>query len=79
MSRYLIRRIEYQDHEFKPEELMTFAEAAKYLGVPLTTVISNADAGRLTVVIDKKATHQGRRLVLRQEIEIWKKSKASKS
>jgi hypothetical protein len=58
--------------EFKPNEVMTIAEAARQLGVYTQAVSLALDRGDLTVLIDPEAPkRQGRRLVLRSEIEDW--------
>jgi hypothetical protein len=70
---YKIRRITFEDIDVDPDELMTFAEAARELGVGLYTVKTNVEAGRLTMIVDEDKSWQGRRLVLKKEIKRWKK------
>ena len=38
----------------------------------LNTVTNNADASGLTLVIDESRSYQGRRMLLRDEVEAWK-------
>jgi hypothetical protein len=64
--------VEETEVELKPGEVMTIAEAARQLGVYTQAVSLALDRGDLTVLIDPDAPkRQGRRLVLRSEIEAW--------
>jgi hypothetical protein len=54
---------------------MTLSEAARELGLSLQTVRTNAEAGRMTLVIDPDRNYQARRLVLRSEVEALKKER----
>jgi hypothetical protein len=64
--------VEETEVELKPAEVMTIAEAARQLGVYTQAVSLALDRGDLTVLIDLDAPkRQGRRLVLRSEIEAW--------
>jgi hypothetical protein len=64
--------VEETEVELKPAEVMTIAEAARRLGVYTQAVSLALDRGDLTVLIDPDAPQrQGRRLVLRSEIEAW--------
>jgi hypothetical protein len=64
--------VEETEVELKPAEVMTIAEAARQLGVYTQAVSLALDRGDLTVLIDPDAPkRQGRRLVLRSEIEAW--------
>jgi hypothetical protein len=71
--KYKIMRITYEDVDLDPDELMTLTEAAKELGASLRTVKSNAEAGRMTLVLDNSKSYHGRKLVLKKEVEEWKK------
>lgn len=74
MTTYIMQEIWVQETEveFKPDEVMTIAEAARQLGVYTQAVSLALDRGDLTVLIDPEAPkRQGRRLVLRSEIEAW--------
>ena len=69
---YQIRRTVYEEIDLEPEQLVTIAEAARMIGSPLTSVVSNLDAGRLTEVINLSARlRQARRLLLRAEVDSW--------
>lgn len=75
MARYLKREIwiEETEVELGTEEVMTIAQAATYLDVYPQAVSQALDRGDLTVIIDRDAPkRQGRRLVLRAEVESWK-------
>lgn len=74
MTTYIKQEIwvEETEVELKPAEVMTIAEAARQLGVYTQAVSLALDRGDLTVLIDPDAPQrQGRRLVLRSEIEAW--------
>ena len=74
MTTYIRQEIwvEETEVELKPAEVMTIAEAARQLGVYTQAVSLALDRGDLTVLIDPEAPQrQGRRLVLRSEIEAW--------
>jgi hypothetical protein len=74
VTTYIMQEIWVQETEveFKPNEVMTIAEAARQLGVYTQAVSLALDRGDLTVLIDPEAPkRQGRRLVLRSEIEDW--------
>ena len=73
MGSYLIRKIIYEPVDMDKDDLMTFSEAAKVLGLALNTVRTNAEAGRMTLVIDPDRNYQARRLVLRSEVEDLKR------
>lgn len=61
---------ESEDVELEPSELMTIAEAAEELGIAVKTMAGYLDVGRFSVVVDESAPErQGRRLVLRREVE----------
>ena len=68
---YQIARTVYEDApHLQPEDVLTLAEAAKLLGVSVQAVAQALDRGALTTVIDPDApSRQGRRLVLRAEVE----------
>jgi hypothetical protein len=72
----LIKRevwIEEKEVDIPPDRVMTIAEAARYLGVYTQAVSLALDRGDLTLLIDRDAPkRQGRRLVLRSEVEEWK-------
>jgi hypothetical protein len=72
-KKYKIQRTIYEDIDVDPDELMTVADAARELGVALSTMKSNVTAGRFTVIIDPDKTWQGRKLLLKKEVEEWKK------
>ena len=73
---YQIRRTVYEEIELEPDQLVTIAEAARMIGSPLTSVVSNLDAGRLTEVINPSARlRQARRLLLRDEVVRWGKTR----
>ena len=52
---------------------MTISQAARHLGVYTQAVSLALDRGDLTMIINQDAPRrQGRRLVLRSEVEAWK-------
>jgi hypothetical protein len=52
---------------------MTISQAARHLGVYTQAVSLALDRGDLTMIINQGAPRrQGRRLVLRSEVEAWK-------
>ena len=71
----LIKReiwIEETEVDIPSEKVMTIAAAARYLGVYTQAVSLALDRGDLTLLIDRQAPkRQGRRLVLRSEVEAW--------
>ena len=75
MGSYLIRKITYEPVDMDKDDLMTFSEAAKELGLSLHTIKTNAEAGRMTLVIDPDRNYQARRLVLRSEVEELKRKR----
>lgn len=75
MGTYQIRRITYETVDMDKDDLMTLSEAARELGLSLQTVRTNAEAGRMTLVIDPDRNYQARRLVLRSEVEALKKER----
>jgi hypothetical protein len=59
---------------------MTIAQAARHLGVYTQAVSLALDRGDLTLLIDRDAPkRQGRRLVLRTEVEEWKDRRERRS
>ncbi len=65
--------IEETEVDLASTEVMTIARAARYLGVYPQAVSLALDRGDLTVLIDRTAPkRQGRRVVLRSEVEEWK-------
>jgi len=58
--------------ELEPKEVLSIATAAKWLGITVQAVSQAINRGRLTAVIDPGAPQrQGKRLVLRSEVEAW--------
>lgn len=79
MAKYVKREIWVEETEvdLTSVEVMTIAQAAKYLGVYTQAVSLALDRGDLTSIIDRKAPkRQGRRLVLRSEVEGWENKRA---
>lgn len=72
-KKYKIQCTVYEDIDVDPDDLMTVADAARELGVALSTKKSNVTAGRFMVIIDPDKTWQGRKLLLKKEVEEWKK------
>jgi hypothetical protein len=68
---YQTTRLVYEDRpDLETKDVMTIAEAARALGVTVQAVAQSLDRGAMTIVIDTKAPpRQGRRLVLRSEVE----------
>ena len=75
--KYKIRRITYEDIDLDPGELMTYAEAARELGVHINTVKTNVESGRMTLVLDEDKSWHGHKLLLKKEIQQWKKEHES--
>jgi hypothetical protein len=79
----LIKReiwIEETEVDIPPSEVMTIAQAARHLGVYTQAVSLALDRGDLTLLIDRDAPkRQGRRLVLRTEVEEWKDRRERRS
>ena len=76
MANYIKREIwiEETEIELPPNEVMTISEAAKHLGVYTQAVSLALDRGDLTLIINRNAPkRQGRRLVLRSEVEAWRR------
>lgn len=69
-SRYKIEQALLVDTDVTADDLTTITEAARILGITPQTLAQAMDAGRWTVVIDTLApSRQGRRLLLRSEVE----------
>jgi hypothetical protein len=68
---YQTTRLVYEDRpDLETKDVMTIAEAARALGVTVQAVAQSLDRGAMTIVIDTQAPpRQGRRLVLRSEVE----------
>ena len=76
MAKYIKREIWVEETEvdLASNQVMTISEAARSLGVYTQAVSQALDRGDLTVIVDRSAPkRQGRRLVLRNEIEAWKR------
>jgi hypothetical protein len=75
VAKYIKREIWIEETEvdLPARDVMTISEAARYLGVYPQAVSLALDRGDLTVIINRSAPRrQGRRLVLRAEVEAWK-------
>jgi hypothetical protein len=68
---YQTTRLVYEDRpDLETKDVMTIAEAARALGVTVQAVAQSLDRGAMTIVLDTQApARQGRRLVLRSEVE----------
>ena len=78
MARYIKREIWVEETEvdLPNGEVMTIAQAAQHLGVYTQAVSLALDRGDLTMLINRNAPkRQGRRLVLRSEVEEWKQKR----
>lgn len=76
LKKYQVRKIVYEERELEYHDLLTQAQAAAVLGVSIQGVQSVLDSGRLTLVIDPTAhRQQGKRLVLRRELEDYKRTR----
>jgi hypothetical protein len=76
VAKYVKREVWVEETEIDlpANEVMTIAQAARVLGVYTQAVSLALDRGDLTQLIDRDAPkRQGRRLVLRREIEAWRK------
>ena len=75
MAKYIKREIWIEETEIDlpVREVMTISQAARHLGVYTQAVSLALDRGDLTMIINQDApSRQGRRLVLRAEVEAWK-------
>ena len=68
---YQIKRVTYEDVDIPPDALMTIREAAEVLGMTMQGVDSALNRGELQEIINPQSQgkQQGRRLVLRAEVE----------
>jgi len=74
MSRYKKRVTTLEKTNMQRRDLMTIREAAKLLDVTVATISQRANRGTLTVIVDTEAPrHQGRRLLVKSEIERLRK------
>lgn len=76
MTTYVKREVWIEEIEIDlpASEVMTIAQAARHLGVYTQAVSLALDRGELTMIIDRHAPkRQGRRLVLRSEVDAWKR------
>ena len=76
MAKYVRREVWVEETEvdLPANEVMTIADAARLLGVYTQAVSLALDRGDLTLIIDRHAPkRQGRRLVLRREIDAWRR------
>jgi hypothetical protein len=79
VAKYVKREIWVEETEvdLSSVEVMTIAQAARHLGVYTQAVSLALDRGDMTLIIDRKAPkRQGRRLVLRSEVEAWERKRA---
>ncbi len=79
--KYIKREVHIQETEIElaPEDVMTIAQVAKYLGVYPQAVSLALDRGDLTWIVDRDAPkRQGRRLVLCSEVEAWKERRENR-
>ena len=70
MGRYQVEKRVYEDVDLADSEVLTLQQAAKLLGRSVWAIADRVDRGALTAVINPEAPpRQGRRLLLRSEIE----------
>jgi len=70
MARYQVEERVVREVELSPKDVLTVAEAAEWLGVSVQAVSQRLNRGNLTTVLNPKANQrQGRRLLLRSEVE----------
>jgi len=70
MARYQVEERVMKDVDLSPEDVLTVAEAAERLGVSVQAVSQRLNRGNLTTVLNPRANpRQGRRLLLRSEVE----------
>jgi hypothetical protein len=76
---YQTTRLVYEDRpDLETKDVMTIAEAARALGVTVQAVAQSLDRGAMTIVLDTQAPpRQGRRLVLRSEVEALLRERAA--
>jgi len=75
VAKYIKREIWIEETEIDlpARDVMTISQAARHLGVYTQAVSLALDRGDLTIIINQSApSRQGRRLVLRSEVEAWK-------
>jgi hypothetical protein len=81
MAKYIRRDVCFVDSEVElsDREVMTIAQAAEELDVYTQAVSLALDRGDLTLIINPNAPkRQGRRLVLRSEVEAWSRRRAKR-
>ena len=70
---FKMRKITYVDVDIDRSKLVSLAEAAEITGVSLPGVIRAIERGALTEIIDEDAGYHNRRLLIRDEVEEFKK------
>lgn len=64
------RVVSYEDVDLKAEDVLTISEAARLLDMTIQGLGAAINRGQLTEIVDPDAiTQQGRRFVLRSEVE----------
>lgn len=77
---YLKRTTQYSPISLDPGEVITIADAARLLGVSIPTVTIRVQKGLMTQIIDSGTPNprNGRSLLLRSEVETWRRQRASR-
>lgn len=68
MKTYNVRQITFEEIELDSSRLISFAEAARIMGITYQGVVSAVNRGVLTLVEDPSARYHGRRLVKLDEV-----------
>jgi hypothetical protein len=68
---FTVREVKYVPWGGNPADLVTLAEAAKITGLTLPGLIRAVERGVLTEVINAEAKVQGRRMLVRAEVEAF--------
>lgn len=70
-----MRKTTYVDVDIDRSKLITLTEAAEIIGMTLPGVIRAIERGTLTEIIDEDAGYHNRRLLIRDEVEEFKKTR----
>ncbi|MEJ2600593.1 MAG: hypothetical protein P8Z00_19825 [Anaerolineales bacterium] len=70
---FKMRKTTYVDVDIDRSKLMTLTEAAEMIGITLPGVIRAIERGSFTEIIDEDAGYHNRRLLIRDEVEEFKK------
>lgn len=72
---FKMRKTTYVDVDIDRSKLVSLSEAAEIIGMSLPGVIRAIERGALTEIIDEDAGYHNRRLLVRSEVEEFKKTR----